>query len=219
MLVPYRGDDGGPRDQAWHHIRARWAAEHPDWPVIVGQCRAVAWIKGEAVVDAFKRARGGLAIVADADVWCGEGIVDAVERVAAGAPWAIPHRYVRRLDESASAAVLAGAPLTFELATRRVHQGFPGGGMVVLPRATLAAVPMDRRFAGWGQEDESWALALTTLVGPAWRGSADLYHLWHGEAAPRWSHHFGSKAGRALWMRYLAASRHPDLMRELLTGA
>jgi hypothetical protein len=87
--------------------------------------------------------------------------------------------------------------------------------MTVLTRETYEQVPLDRRFAGWGQEDESWALALTCLTGAPWRGDAPLWHLWHppqDRASRRW----GSGASRALWARYCQAAADPDAMRALL---
>lgn len=218
VLVPYRGDQGGPRDAAWSYVRRRWLVDHPEWTLVVGACLSDGWIKGEAVASAAARTDAGLVVVADADVWC-DGVPAAVEAVRNGAPWAVPHARVYRVTAAGTEAVLGGAALTTEAPTyRRPYIGFAGGGIVALPAATLAAVPMDRRLIGWGQDDECWALALTTLVGRPWRGTAPLWHLWH-PPAPRWSGHFGTKAGRALWMRYNAATRDAGLMRELLTGA
>jgi len=43
---------------------------------------------------------------------------------------------------------------------QRPYPGYPGGGITVLPRSTYTEVPLDLRYEGWGQEDESWAHAL-----------------------------------------------------------
>lgn len=102
------------------------------------------------------------------------------------------------------------------------YQGFAGGGITVLPVRTYLDVPLDTRFTGWGGEDEAWALALRALVGPPWRGTAPLWHLWHppqDRASRRW----GSPEARDLYLRYRRAARHPDRMRALIaegvTGA
>jgi len=160
-------------------------------------------------------------IIADADVWC-DGVPEAVAAVRRGAGWAIPHYRVLRLTKPATAEVLeSGCWPTRRTSTtyaQRPYPGRPGGGMVVLSRETYERVPLDPRFVGWGQEDESWALALGTLVGPSWRGLADLYHLWH-EPAPRQSRAFGSAASMRLYNRYAGARKNPARMRQILAAA
>lgn len=104
--------------------------------------------------------------------------------------------------------------------------------MTVLPRALYERVPLDPRFAGWGQEDGSWADALTALAGPPWRGDHPkqplhpMWHLWHppqertfpaGRSASR---AIGSAEGLALRQRYRAAARAgPGAMAALLAEA
>lgn len=198
----------------WDWVRARWSAEFPDWPILTGGCPDDAWSKGTAVADALTRTSARTVIVADADVWT-PGISAAVDEVLAGrARWAMPHALVRRLTPDATLAVLDGAPLDGQ-PTVETHQGMPGGGLVVVARDVLDGVPMDPAFTGWGQEDSAWALALTTLAGPMWRGTADLTHLWH-PPAPRRSRSVGSLPSLTRFRRYVAASGRPDEMRRLV---
>src|SRR5690606_37809457 len=82
------------------------------------------------------------------------------------AGWAVPHRLVYRLSEAATSGVLAGlAPSPGMRLVQAPYVGYAGGGITVLPRSTYDQVPLDPRFRGWGQEDESWAHALTVLAG------------------------------------------------------
>lgn len=220
VLVPYRAD-GGARDDAWAYAHAWWTVEHPDWQVVVGGAPDGPWCKAAAVADALAQADGDVVVMADADVIC-PGVERAVHAVTAGAPWAMPHRGVYRLSQTATALVYAGLPLPDVGQPRaqlfqhclEVHVGAPGGGLVVLPRATLEAVPLDPRFQGWGQEDLAWGHALAVMAGPAWRGAAPLWHLWHPPAQRR-SRRVGTDDGLALWRRYRAAG-NPAAMAELL---
>ena len=66
-----------------------------------------------------------------------------------------------------------------------------------------------------GQEDESWALALTTVAGQPYLGEADLVHLWH-PPQQRLSRRKGSHENWALMRRYAAARRDPEQMRSIL---
>lgn len=218
VLVPYRAD-GGHRDAAWAWAAERWKQQHPDWQVVTGTCPDGPWRKGVAVADAASRADGDVVVVADADVWS-DGIGAAVDAVLAGAPWAIPHGRVHRLSETATAQVLAGADPkvaaeAIDGLARTPYLGVEGGGLVVLPAEALARVPMDPRFAGWGQDDQSWALALGTILGKRHRGAAPLYHLWH-PPLPRLNSHVGSPESHALHVRYQYAARSRPAMRALL---
>lgn len=212
VIIPWRG--GCPYREAalaWTLERWRAAGHEP----VLGAAPDGSWCKAEAVAEALPRVAGEVLVIADADVWT-DGTAEAVAAVAGGAPWAVPHRDVRRLTEEATAEVLAGGELRDRLPlAQQPYRGYEGGGMVVLPRATYAEVPLDLRYRGWGQEDESWALALRTLAGPPWRGSAPLWHLWHPPQA-RESRRWGSAAARALHARYRRAAGHSAEMRALL---
>lgn len=215
VLVPWR-PDGGDRDRAWEYVARWWAAQHPGWQVVTGCCHAGPWVKAEAVADALTRADGDMLVVADADVVC-PGVGDAAHAVAGGAAWAVPHELVFRLTRDATQAVHDGAPLDgrHDL-TQPPYQGYPGGGITVLPRETYRQIPLDPRFTGWGQEDSAWSLALATLTGTRWRGNAPLWHLWH-EPQARLNRHVGSKPSQALLVRYQAAAKDgPQAMAALL---
>lgn len=214
VVVPWR-PDGAERNAAWAWVRETWAARFPGWQLVTGTPPDGAWCKAAAIAAALPQATGDVLVVADADVWC-DGVLQAVTAVCEGASWAIPHDRVYRLDEASTRAVCDGAPLgvTYRLA-QRAYTGFAGGGMTVLPRTIYERIPLDARFAGWGQEDEAWAIALTCLTGEPWRGTAPLWHLWH-PPQPRLTRRWGSEAGRALWQRYHHARFDPHAMRALL---
>lgn len=203
VLVPYR-ESGPERAAAWSYLAGLWAGT--GWEIVTGDASGD-WSKGAAVADALARATGDVIVMADADVWC-DGVTDAVNAVNAGAAWAVPHHRVLRLTDHASREVYATGQwptvrthLTYE---QRPYPGQPGGGMAVMTRATYEAAPIDPRFVGWGQEDEAWNVCLFRLVGKPWRGTADLWHLWH-PAQPRQSRAVGSTAGRKLYKRYATA--------------
>lgn len=182
---------------------------------MLGEARASAWSKARAVADGLLRTAADILVIADADVWC-DDLGEAIEAVRRGAPWAIPHSDVHRLSPSATAAALRGAPLnTVGPLTQPPYRGYEGGGLVVLRRDLYERAPLDPRYLGWGQEDESWALALRTLAGRPWRGTAPLYHLWH-PPQPRESRRWGSPAARHLYHQYRRAAGDPDTMRALL---
>jgi hypothetical protein len=103
-----------------------------------------------------------------------------------------------------------------DLVTERADDGVPGGGIVVMHKETAREVPIDARFEGWGQEDETFGVCLRAIKGQEWRGVADLVHLHHPPAI-RISRCRGSWENQALRKRYLKAN--PEQMRTLLEEA
>jgi hypothetical protein len=178
------------------------------------------WIKALAVMPAVKHSDASIVVIHDADVFT-DGLALAIQAVADGAPWAQPHRKVHRLTEAATAAVLEGADWHAQqleqppyLASVRCG----AGGIMVAKREVLLDIPLDPRFIGWGQEDVSHDLALTTLVGQPWRGEADLVHLWH-PPQPRLSRRVGSQTSWDLFCRYHEARLDSGTMLTLIGEA
>lgn len=227
VVVPFAGDCPH-RRRALDYVLDRFAVTLPDWRVVVGRADADRWSKAAAVADALDRSTADVVVVHDGDVWCAETAVAVAEGLTRRA-WAIPHGKVHRLTETATAEVLADrVPLYGQRPQRvdpvdryeRVYDGFAGGGIVALRRDVYERIPLDRRFVGWGHEDESWAWALRTLVGSPWRGRARLFHLWHPpQEVVRFGR--GSEASWALRERYrrLAAAGDRDGMSALLAEA
>jgi len=209
------------RQATWGFTRAQWEALHPTYEIVEGGSDLDVFRKGVCVADGVARARGDIIVVADADVCC-DGLPAAVEAVLAGAGWAMPHHRVLRLSPGATLEAVQSGHLpqvrTASTYMQRPYVGVPGGGIVVLHRDTYARAPIDPRFAGWGQEDEAWAVALTTLVGQPRRGVADLYHLWHAPQA-RMSRTVGSTASRILLQRYRGVRSSPRNMAALVAEA
>lgn len=202
------------RERAWNWLRPRYG-----WPVRVGTGSSP-WVKADAVTPAVEAcAEGAIVVIADADVWS-DGVTEAVDAVEHGARWAIPHNKVHRLTADGTDAVLAGADWRSRPLDQPPYTGVAGGGYVIARRETLLEVPMPR-IVGWGQDDECWAIALTTLAGTPWRGSADLVHLWH-PPQERLSRRRGSVEGWAMLRRYRQAAHDVRAMRRLIeetTGA
>lgn len=233
MIIPWRG--GCPyRETNLRRVVEWWEQRHPEWVVTVGEYPAGAggWRKSMAVLAGGPVADTDIVIIADADVVCEQvGLaVDAVSRPRGkglSAPlWAAPHHSVYRLTPAATAMVTSGAWWPTPAATTRKLMPYlersyasrsPAGGMVVLLGRLLNEVPLDPRFIGWGQEDHSWALALSMLGGAHWQGRGLLWHLWHPET-PRVQPGIGSTGGLHLWHRYRTAST-PRAMRELVGEA
>lgn len=228
VVIPWRR--GCPhREAALSRVVLWWEEHHPEWHVKIGEYPADEgpWRKSLAIADAGPFQDDDIVIVSDADVVCEstELAVEALQRREPFHLWAMPHRTVHRLTDSATQAVVDRIWWPAQVMTQRQLQpflsrsyvGYPGGGLVVLRGRVLNRIPMDPRFAGWGQEDHSWSLALSMLAGAPWRGHGLLWHLWH-PPAPRIQPGVGSEAGVRLWHRYRSATT-PEAMRGLAAEA
>ncbi len=208
IVIPWMG--GCPwRERALEFVRGRYG-----WPVTIAEAPPGPWCKAAAVMPAVEASSADVLVIADADVFT-DGLEAAVDAVEQGAPWAVPHLRVHRLNEIATGRVLAGGDWREQPVAQWPYIGFEGGGIVVLRRSDYLRAPLDERSVGFGGEDESWACALTTVVGEPWRGTADLAHMWH-PPQERMSRRWGSEESKALALRYHAANGDADAMRALL---
>lgn len=216
VVVPWSGTCPH-RQAAWSYVSDWYQAHHPGWPVLTGECEGGRWCKAVAVADAVNRTDADILVIADADC-IAPHLPAAVEAVASGAPWAMPHHLVHRFSRTATAAVLGGTDPASVVRhrsnyTQFPYAGYPGGGITVVSRLVYESCPLDPRFLGWGQEDESWAEALGTLYGPPWRQRTwPLWHLWHPPQA-RLNRSTGSDASRALRSQYRALRGRQEAMR------
>ncbi|HVM07200.1 MAG TPA: hypothetical protein VM345_01955 [Acidimicrobiales bacterium] len=211
VVIPWKA--GCPhRERALRWVRNRY--ETLGLPVVAGVVDGE-WCKADAVAAGLALTDATMVVVADADVWCSQ-LPDAIDAVAAGAAWAVPHDRVHRLTETSTELVLAGCePNRSMECDERPYRGRAGGGILVIHRALYRQAPFDARFVGWGQEDDAAAVAWSTLFGPSWRGSSPLWHLWH-PPQQRMNRVRGSDASWALYRRYVAARRNPERMRSLI---
>lgn len=213
VLIPWRGGC------SHREAALRWVAPQYPWPVTlcIPTPPDTEWCKAAAVANGLATTDADILVIADADVWCAE-TREAIAAVEAGATWAVPHIGISRATEAATGAVLAGShpdqlpPEALEEPSYRAHLG---GGIVVIRRDAYERVPLDPRFIGWGREDDSWGLALKTILGRPAHFRGRLWHLWHPpQERPSRAH--GSAANEALYQRYRAANHDPARMAALI---
>lgn len=220
VVFPWRA--GCPwREASYEWTRARYQSIYPDWEQVEGRSPDGPFSRAAAILDGASRTNADILVVADADVWCDPS--DSI-RHANRVGWAVPHLNIHRLSDDASRRYMAGHPLAgldLDRSNRQDSKPYRGnetGTLVVIRRDVLDIAPPDRRFVGWGQEDNAWGDALNCLIGQPWRGTDDLVHLWH-PPQERLNRVVGNEAGRALARRYRRARRQPAQMRALIEEA
>lgn len=222
VVMPTRLSDEH-RTRAYDFVNDRLLLD--GWPVIAGGDEPGPWRKGGAVrtlvAEAERWARDPVVIVHDADVVLDlTALRDAVGAVESGAAeWAIPHTLVKRLTEHMTAAVYQGMWAEEPDLMRWPYIGIAGGGCTVLRASTYHDCPIDPRFVGWGEEDQSWGFALSTLHGEPWRATADLWHLWHPPDPDSRGGRSMNRQSNMLRRAYRAYRGEPGPMRTLLDAA
>lgn len=216
VIIPFRAGDPY-REQNRDWVVEFYRTFYPSWQVVVVDEPGDPFSKAAAIRAGVDQSFGDVLVIADADLIVTH-LRSAVGAVAQGrAKWAIPHTNVHRLAWDATKQILRGAdPRDFAQRTaERIYRGLIGGGILVIDRDAFMGCPPDPRFRGWGGEDEAWGLALQTLVGEPWRGSAQLLHLWHPPAA-RMARLRGNDHNESLVLRYRQASKNQRQMTDLV---
>ena len=207
LLVPFGGKDPW-RLLVWSWLSRYWRHHLTGYEIIVGRDRKSTkrwhrrhprpFSKAVAVNNAFKRSHGDIIAIVDADAYLDYAVVMhwaerlRAQRDAGVRSWAIPYRYLLRLTEAATQALLAtnpSEPFQFPVPPpAKDVEGSEGsawghvyGALIqVMPREAFVTVGgMDERFVGWGGEDRAFLLALETLWGPYQNSPNHVYHLWH----------------------------------------
>lgn len=224
VVIPWRDVACPFRAANLAHVLVEFERHAPEWEVVIAEDPTPdRFIKGEAVRVGVARASGEIVVMHDGDLLTFPRLLAAVAHVDAGAAWSMPMSHVYRLTPEASLLALGDAldfdHVNHEIALlekpyRYVHEA---GGCMVATRATLLEVPIDRRYTGYGAEDESHGMALTLLVGPPERVVGPAYHLWHPPQA-RESRYRLSPANEAIRRRYQRAwfKKSPKMFRDLL---
>lgn len=206
------------RYEALAYVHGAWQNKLGVSPT-VSVCLSERFCKAEAVMPAVEASRASVVVVADADVVPTVDVPTAVADVWSGRElWARPYTEVFRLNAGPTYEYMMGNPVDLENIfnlTQKPYIGVPGGGIVVISRHNYLKIPLDKRFKGWGGEDESWGLALWTLLGAPWIGMSNLIHLYH-EPQERLTRQIGNEANELLRHRYHACISKPDRMQALV---
>lgn len=239
VVIPWRPIGCPYREAALEHVLRQFPSS---WEIIISEDPTPDhFIKGEAVRVGVEKATGDVVVMHDGDLLTMPRLRTAVHAVEHGAAWAMPMSMVCRLTEEKSAAVLKdgldpfadpvavvwpgsgnrprgrGSEPPSWLAERPYTYEHEAGGCMIATRRTLLEIPIDRRYTGYGAEDESHGMALTMLRGKVFRTAGPCFHLWH-PPQDRPGRNVLSPENTAIRKRYTAAWMKQDrfAMRRLI---
>lgn len=232
FLVPRR-DDGGHRDKLWRHCKAKWEAEHPDWPVVEG-VHAYGPFNRSAAINTAADIAGewDVAIVIDSDVMVDpEQVREAVRRAqeTGHVIWAFNERL--GISEFGTKRVLEGHPVEDRHVETR--HAVSWSMCFAVPRSAWETLGgFDERFQGWGWEDMAWKSSVLTLIqDDDWNEhhvEGPVVHLWHPRSDERAEVRLPGGwikitpeylDNTVLGRRYMDAAGDPAAIRRLIDGA
>lgn len=145
----------------------------------------------------------------------------AVSRVGGFGGWAFPYDSYCSLTQTGSRKKMTRETLdptdyAYVFPSPETPEPSVGGCVVVSREAFDIVGGYDERFIGWGEEDRAFAIALSTLVGPAFVEPGPLYHLWHPAPEEVRFDQPNFMGNRRLCNRYREASGNPVAMKSLV---
>ena len=224
VIVPWRTDNGW-RQTLWDWNKARWQAFFPEAEIIEADSGQEPFSRGESRNRAVSRATNDLLVIADADTIANPPAITTALELAEKGQWVIPYsedRYYNLNAETTHIVIQSFRPqATFPEPMPGCwdHKITSWAGMIVLHRNAFDAVGgYDKRFKGWGYEDNDFRLALDAIWSPHVRVDGFVAHLWHpvGESDAFGQPHIG--ANRALHVQYEHSAGNPARMRKLINA-
>lgn len=220
VLIPYR-PDGGPRDEIFAWLLARYEKLLPEAEICIGENGDEPFSRSKARNDAYRKATGRYFLVADADTLFHRSQIEhALDCVKGTRAWMLPYKWYYNLSYEYTTEVLKSAPdVTIpepNNPSQWEHRIESWAGLLVMPRMAYEEVGgYDERFVGWGYEDNSFQLALDAIWGPFQRmDDGYCLHLWHppglGFSSPNIAQ------SRFLWNQYRSAAGRPDRMKTVV---
>jgi hypothetical protein len=250
LLVPFQGNELT-RVADWQWLKEYWEYHLPDCEILVGgdptsrhRWQRRAFSKTHAVNHLFKKSKGDIIVILDADAYLDAKVVThCAERLRSARrrdvrTWFIPYQHIYRLTFDATAELLEtnpAHPLKFSSPPPRYDvQDTHGSGIgrrfgamcQIMPREAFETVGcMDPRFRGWGGEDCSFMHAVDALWGPHKNTPNDILHLWHSRIQSRsslsweireWEHQENGRTNDWLSSQYNNSIGNAKKMRVLV---
>lgn len=217
VLVPYRGDDGGRRDELWLFTRM-WLQRNHTWGIFEGKSPDGPFNRGAAINDAARQAGDwDVAVVSDSDNICDpDTLRQAVARAYETSGCVFPFGSYIYLDEYSSDRLMLQGNC-FVSPIRQWWGVIPGhsSGIQAISRTAYDQVGGFPELEGWGYEDCVMGMLLKVFTNGVQHLSGSAFHLYHEDGSdPQRKHH--GEINRQILADVMALSVVPDQLRDYL---
>lgn len=190
ILVPYRSDNGGRRDELYGFVDKWLRHYHHRYTIYLGESPDGPFNRGAAINDAARAAgEWDFAIVHDADTLIHPPNLQRSVSHVVQHPSRIVYPFSSYIycDEQSSTYILSHPESPWFICPEsHSSEGFRTtvrhhhvSGAMVMSRAAYEAVGGFIELEGWGAEDLIMHALFTTFVGDAHWVDGGAYHLWH----------------------------------------
>lgn len=219
ILVPYRSDDGGRRDELWSFTRMWLEKHHSAWEIYEGKGPDGPFNRGGAINEAAQQAGDWeVAVVSDGDNICDpETLQRAVERAYETGGCVFPFETYLYLNEYTSDRLVTEgncfvSPIKQWWGVIQKHHS----GIQALSRTAYDQVGGFPELEGWGYEDSIMSTMLNVFTSGTEHLQGSAFHLYHGDSSnDPLRKHYGD-VNRKILADVLALSVVPDQLREFL---
>lgn len=221
LCVPFKSDEGGPRDDLWAFCKTWWEKNYPGLPIFEGSLSVDGqFCRSHSINMLVKSAREFTdhVVVADADTFMvyPYDVMRAVHLSWADPVLAYTHEIRWMLGPKDTAHILSHGTLNHDHETTGPHHNTYSGIFAVNAGLWDTVGGFDERFIGWGYEDWAFMWSCMTLGRIERSPGGTCNHLWHPRQHENEAGQPHYKANEALFFRYQHAAGDPDAMRRLL---
>lgn len=238
LLIPFSSTDKT-REKNFKWLIKYWKHELPDAEIIIGKSKGKVFCKGEALNNAYKKSKGRVVAILDADAYisgniinhCANRILEDIEHHL----WYVPYRTLYRLTKEYTQEIIDSDPKSplrppdilpegyYENSGDKTKYGHRYGAMLMMfhRNAITKLGCFDERFKGWGGEDIALLRALDTLYGKHKITRNAIFHLWHpfigaDYKSRRWAGQSSGSVNSNLANQYHHFTRKPRKMKVLV---
>lgn len=224
LLVPFRGDDGGRRDDLWKFTRHWLNQHHGNWPLFTSEGPDGAFNRGAAINDAaVKAGEWDVAVITDSDNICDPAALTLAATMAYMTDGCVfPFTAYIYADQVTSDGLIEHGSMFVAPDTTR-YAGPPYvhtvrhqhcSGIQAISRKSFDAIGGIPELAGWGSEDYIAEILLRNFGGPLEWLPGSAIHLWHQKAPEDRN----VAANRAIYQRVRQYRGSPAMLRRYLAS-
>jgi hypothetical protein len=219
ILVPYRSDGGGRRDELWRFTRAWLEKHHPGWEIYEGESPDGPFNRGAAINDAARQAGDwDVAVIHDGDNIADPGtLCRAVELARDTDKCVFPFGIYLYLDEYSSQRLMTEDNWFVGPDWVVGWSVIPGhySGVQALSKAAYEKVGGFIELTGWGHEDWIMSVLFRIFANGTEHLQGGAYHLFHGGRNDPERSAYGD-INREVMADVMGLSVMPDQLRDYL---
>lgn len=224
VVIPYKKSRVAHRETIFAWTMKRYSMLLPEAQVVLGidNSRKKYFNRSLAINRGVEKSDGDYILIADADaIFFPQAIRKGIHRLenTPDIGWVLPYGDYWMLDKVSTQKILSMDPSIDPRELGNPEATFPESTSslaLISKESFIESGGFDERFIAWGPEDQCWALAVSTICGPAHRlPQWNMMHLWHPITPGTRTDNPHYAQMLRLWNNYKRAQFNPNMMKAL----